>query len=632
MANLVLKSNTANNTFQVQQKVFKCPFVKNKIQLTITPQKLYSINSKDFNVGILPPLVSKVEFENLGDKIIASIFIKQEIISSKNIILDIPITGKGFLKIDRFNIIEKVKTNGEVLITNLSPYPRSVVDNETKYIIKNNLGKKSLVLSKTFTVTEDFKFTKLPAYNISGNSNQYNVTTKIKKDKNNNVISKTFDFYYTSPNAVAISKDTQISFSVSTNYSSKQTYAEGITKVSKNKIYSIDKGRDLGSQGGTKRMVVKGAPGSTFSFLVSNAAGAMYDRSSGSFSDSGGIITGVIPKAVKGKSFGESVIRINIPRSAAAQTISTQFFKQEDVAVQKAKLAQATTTAEIDKIQGEGKIKKAKSLSLTTPTLTFNITMDSATLASTAVVAAEAKLVSTSSVTLTVDDGSGGDSAATDALFLNKKIYKSDGTLFGTCTSVTNATTLVFGDGISGAIANNDVLYAYPTTYLGPKVKIISRGTTATSQLVFLGEENRKELNIIKPGVHKFSFTVSAAVDNKVVQITRQPLFVMPTAPEDNYVAWDSDATKKILAQQADGTKIPSDWDWSSVESNTSVDMQMKCLGLGKVLSTDAISGVDHYSYAQIQVVGEIRVGNVGEVSSNLSLNLDNFLSVITPS
>ena len=184
MANLVLKSNTANKTFQVQQKVFKFPFVKNKIELIITPQKLYSINSRDFSTGVLPSLVSKVEFENLGDKIIASVFIKQEIVSSKNMILDIPITGKGFLKVDRFNIVETVKASGEVLIDNFSPHPKSVVDGQTKYIIKNDLGKKSLVFSKTFTVTEDFKFTKSPTYTISGNSNRYSVTTKVKKDKN----------------------------------------------------------------------------------------------------------------------------------------------------------------------------------------------------------------------------------------------------------------------------------------------------------------------------------------------------------------------------------------------------------------------------------------------------------------
>ena len=543
MANLVIKSNTANKAFSVQQKIFRFPLDDNKVELLITPKKLYSINSKDFNAGLLPPQILKIEFSNIGEKIVASIFIKQKINTLKDIVLNVPISGKGFLKIDRFNIIEKVNSFGEVLITDLSPNPKSTINNKTKHIIQNDLGKKSLVLSKTFAVTEGFKFSKLPTYSISGNSSRYNVITKTKKDNENNIINKTFDFYYTSPSVMMSSADAEVNFSVSTTLISSQNYNEVATSVKQNKIYSINKGVDPGSEGGSKRIVVKGVPGSTFSFLVSNSSGEMYDTNTGTFSNSGGLIAGIIPKALKNKSFGESVIRINVPRSATAQTISTQFFKQEDVAVQKAKLAQAATVAEIEKIAGDGKIKKTKSLSLTTPTLTFKVTT---------------------------------------------------------------------------------------TNYLGPKVKIISSGVTTTSQLVFLGKEGREELAVTKPGTYRFSFTVSSAADNKVVQITRQPLFAMPTAPNDNYVAWDSDETKKILAQKADGTKIPSDWDWSSVESNTNIKMRMQCRGVGKILSTDDISGIEHYSYAQVNVFGEISVGNVGEASSNLSLRLDNFLSVIS--
>ena len=60
--------------------------------------------------------------------------------------------------------------------------------------------------------------------------------------------------------------------------------------------------------------------------------------------------------------------------------------------------------------------------------------------------------------------------------------------------------------------------------------------------------------------------------------------------------------------------------------------MKMKCVGVGKILSTDAISDIDHYSYARVQVTGQIQVGNVGDASSSLNLRLDNFLSVITRS
>ena len=106
----------------------------------------------------------------------------------------------------------------------------------------------------------------------------------------------------------------------------------------------------------------------------------------------------------------------------------------------------------------------------------------------------------------------------------------------------------------------------------------------------------------------------------------------MPTYPDDNFVAWDSENTKKILAQKADGTKIPSDWDWSSVEAGASVNINFGVGGVGKIVSTDAISGVDHYSYSEVIVRGEIQVRNIGKAPATVDLKLDNFLSIITRS
>tara|TARA_R100000458_G_C8246461_1_gene224313 strand:+ start:499 stop:1038 length:540 start_codon:yes stop_codon:yes gene_type:complete len=63
-------------------------------------------------------------------------------------------------------------------------------------------------------------------------------------------------------------------------------------------------------------------------------------------------------------------------------------------------------------------------------------------------------IVNGSSVTLTVDT-----TDATDDALKNERVYKSDGTFFGVCSSVTNTTTIVFTDGLTNAIANNDDLY-----------------------------------------------------------------------------------------------------------------------------------------------------------------------------
>lgn len=628
--NLVVKSNTANKTFDISQKVFKLPFDQKSVEIFIVPKKAYKINAKDFNHGVLPKNVSKITFNNLGTKVVATVILKNKIDSNKNIILDLPIFGKSIRKIDSFNINETLYIDTNVIVSGHSLSNKSIKDNKTQYLVKNALGKKSLILSKTFAVMNGFKFSKIPEYKIIGNEVNYKVVTSTKKDKNNVVISKTFNFYYTSLNAISESIDSEIIF-----YATTKDYAKGTNKKNSiannvNTIYSIDKGRFIGPEGGVQQIVVRGTPGSAYSFIISNSSGLMYNEQTGSFSDTGGVIQGFIPSLEQGKSYGQSIVRVKIPRSTSGETISTQFISKESEEVQKAKLLEAKSVAEINKIQGIGETVKSTTVSLTSSTLTFHVSTDTSTLASTSVVAAEAEGVSTQAVTLTVDDGSGGASAATDILFLNKKVYKSDGTLFGTCTSVTSNTTLVFGGGITSAIANNDVLYTYATVYVGPKVKITDlAGSTATSQNIFLGKEGSIPLVVSKTGTHKFNFAVSALTADKLVQITRQPLFVMPTSLTDNYVAWDSDEAKKALAQQADGTDIPSDWDWSSVEKGANVSIKAKANGNGKILKTTSVGGVDKYAYSEVIIKGEIRVNNIGKNIANLSFSLNNFLSIV---
>ena len=66
---------------------------------------------------------------------------------------------------------------------------------------------------------------------------------------------------------------------------------------------------------------------------------------------------------------------------------------------------------------------------------------------------------SDSSVTLTVDNGSGSASVATNALLQYKEIYKSDGTFLGVCTAVNSTTEIVFAGGTADTITNDDILY-----------------------------------------------------------------------------------------------------------------------------------------------------------------------------
>ncbi|MDB4331343.1 hypothetical protein N9987_00390 [bacterium] len=75
------------------------------------------------------------------------------------------------------------------------------------------------------------------------------------------------------------------------------------------------------------------------------------------------------------------------------------------------------------------------------------------------VYAAETEVKSSSSVTLTVDNGSGSASDAASDEFDSERVYKSTGVFFGTCTSVSSTTALVFSGGLEKAITNNDVLH-----------------------------------------------------------------------------------------------------------------------------------------------------------------------------
>ena len=108
MTKLIVKSNTASKAFYIEQKVLEFPLKQNRVELLITPRDSYLINSKDFNLGILPPYIKDVKFSNSNGKVIASVNIKKGINTKKNLIIDIPIYAKPPLKQDVFNIKEKV--------------------------------------------------------------------------------------------------------------------------------------------------------------------------------------------------------------------------------------------------------------------------------------------------------------------------------------------------------------------------------------------------------------------------------------------------------------------------------------------------------------------------------------------
>jgi len=67
--------------------------------------------------------------------------------------------------------------------------------------------------------------------------------------------------------------------------------------------------------------------------------------------------------------------------------------------------------------------------------------------------------------------------AATSDAFLNEQVWKSDGTLFGTCTTFTDGTHLTFGGGLIRAMVDDDSLYTGTRYYLLKNVEI-PKGTS----------------------------------------------------------------------------------------------------------------------------------------------------------
>jgi len=134
--------------------------------------------------------------------------------------------------------------------------------------------------------------------------------------------------------------------------------------------------------------------------------------------------------------------------------------------------------------------------------------IDRTNLRNTAVYAAEAKSQSDGDVVLTVDNGSGAASAATDTLLKNKIICKSDGTVLGVCTAVNSNTEIRFAAGTASNIADNDVLYT--ASYITPWQALQHTGAVTTYK--YIGETNTNSI----PKPHKFFAPNNSGNDIKI--------------------------------------------------------------------------------------------------------------------
>ena len=537
MPNLVLKSNVANKTFNVQHKVLQMPVKPGPFELIITPISKYSIDAKDFTYGLLPKEVSKIEYENLGKKVVAKVFIRSIIDLKKHLNLFIPISGRSFAEKDSFKVTTTTTAAKNIIVIDKSTNYKSVNGDKYIYEISNDLNKKILLFTKKFTITGDDYFSKIPTYTIKNNNTRFSVVSKIEKNKKGIVISKTFDFFYTSPKTVLQSSDTEILFEAIAVKAKVKTSSLVVTKKGEEQIYSIDRGRKIGPEGGIKRISIKGVPGSPFSFIISDSSNNTYSAKTGLFEESGGVVEGIIPPIAFGKSYGEALIAVKIPRTIKSQTITTNFISDKPI-----DHALITSPSEADIItSGEAKTVEA----IKSTSVTLSVTVDAT--------------------------GSFSGPAVTT-------------------TGGGESTSIMLGKG------NAEIL-----TFVGTNSSLFE--------------------------VYYFSFIAQKATHDKFIKIERQPLFVMPTDEEDNFVAWVSDDKADATATDG-GTAIPSDWDFddtAGVLSSTGVNVkiQAKVEGIGKPDSNG--------NYTSVLVKGSINVGSLGDADSEIKLKLLNFLTQATP-
>ena len=333
MANIILRANIANKNVRVEYKVLPLPLSNNDVELIISPLDGVSIQRQNFSHGLLPKQIQVLTFEQLGNNVVAKIKLNPNINSKITQNISLPIISKSRHIIDKFRLVDNTNLNNSNIIVNTtSSLNKSVEKNKTVYSIANTIGNKILVLSKTITTTNKNYFVKEPNYNIIGNKERYTSTVSVKKN-NNNIVSKTFDIYYTSPDDInALNNEDTISFEAQTFEPAQPGFqTKTVTKKEDYEIYSFDAGSDLGSAGGIKRMVAKGVPGSKFKILLQDSSKKTYNFKTGVFELGGGMLEGTIPPVVGTNGYGEFVVYAKIPKSTAANQISTNFINDKPI-------------------------------------------------------------------------------------------------------------------------------------------------------------------------------------------------------------------------------------------------------------------------------------------------------------
>ena len=346
MAKVILNTNLINDTYLVEYKnlnVVKGKKLPTSAEVVITPKDKYVVDAVNFSYGLLPEEISDIKFQNTNktvnskNKVIAKIYFNSIAVKKDHTVIFLPISGSSVLSINEFRLVEKLRLNNQVFIEESNDHQVEIALNgNTKTIthsVKGVPNKKVKILSRKFTLPNDYHFTKRPFFNITGQRQLYSAVSNELRDKSNNIIGRTIDLYYTFPNVEfkGILKDI-ISFDYSFQKIPK-TISKQLQEEVKQKIYGIDTGSKMSASGGEKRISIKGIPGSTFRLIVQNNAKEIYNFETGLFSTGAVAFQGVIPPALKGVTFGEIKKIIEVPANTGTSesVITTSLISDDSV-------------------------------------------------------------------------------------------------------------------------------------------------------------------------------------------------------------------------------------------------------------------------------------------------------------
>ena len=359
-ASLILRTNLANKNFTVQHKIIESPITVETVELVISPNPGYSIEASDFTTGYLSRNIRSINYINSGNKVIAKVKLRDVNKLTSNLNVALPINGIAKAIEHNISLVDTCPNDdaGDMIIKTISSFSTSSIPQQehhcgdgavhssmsASYTAKIGFNTKILLLTKTFIAPVNNYFALEPNYIITGNSTRYTVESTIERDDDNRPTSKTFNIYYTSPKESKYRKDEDsicftavMSRILDKNLEAPKKFNEKEAINQEDyRIYSYSSGRAIGSQGGVKRIEIKGVPGTPFKIVSqdSNAAGTgikTYNWKTSVFEVGGGMLTGVIPAARPNESYGSYVTYLKVPRNTVENSITTRLVSDEIV-------------------------------------------------------------------------------------------------------------------------------------------------------------------------------------------------------------------------------------------------------------------------------------------------------------